>query len=45
MRHGKLRGIKPGYGLAPEYYNKIIGNKAKHDIPKDSIINKEDIEW
>lgn len=36
---------KPGSGLAPEYYQKIIGKKAKRDIPRDSLIYQEDIEW
>ena len=27
-----LRRIRPGYGLAPMYYEKIIGKKSKQDI-------------
>jgi N-acetylneuraminate synthase/N,N'-diacetyllegionaminate synthase len=36
---------KPGTGLPPKMLNDIIGKKAKSDIPKDSLIKKEDIEW
>ena len=36
---------KPGNGLPPEYFNEVIGKKARRDIPKDSLIYREDIEW
>ena len=36
---------KPGDGLHPRYLNEIIGKKVLRDIPRDSLIHKEDIEW
>ncbi|MFA6292781.1 MAG: pseudaminic acid synthase [Victivallales bacterium] len=27
-----IRSIRPGYGLAPKYYDKVIGKTAKNDI-------------
>lgn len=29
-----LRSIRPGYGMSPKYYNKVIGMKAKRDIKR-----------
>lgn len=38
----KNMGIKrPGTGLSPKYYQKIIGRVAKKDIAADSLIRKE----
>jgi len=36
---------KPGDGLHPRYFKEIIGKKVLRDIPRDSLIHKEDIEW
>lgn len=36
-------GIKrPGTGLAPEMYSRILGKKAKRDVGKDDLIKKSD---
>lgn len=38
-------GIKrPGTGISPKEFDKIIGRIINKDIPKDSIIKREDIE-
>jgi len=34
---------RPGIGIPPKFINKVIGKKAKRDIPYDSIIGWEDI--
>lgn len=40
----KMIDIKrPGTGIQPEYYDKIIGKKSKTDIKKDTIIKWENI--
>lgn len=36
---------KPGTGLEPEYFNRIIDKVAARNIPKDSLVKKEDIKW
>lgn len=35
----------PGYGLKPNMKDKVIGRKAKVDIPEDIVIIDEFIEW
>lgn len=35
----------PGYGLKPRMLPKIIGKKVTADIPEDSVIIEENIEW
>ena len=30
-----IRVIRPGYGLEPKYYNKILNKKSSINIPKD----------
>ena len=34
-----VRSIRPGNGLAPKYYNKILGKIAKKDIKKGTPLN------
>tara|TARA_B100001013_G_scaffold185396_1_gene111798 strand:+ start:43 stop:1083 length:1041 start_codon:yes stop_codon:yes gene_type:complete len=36
---------RPGTGLAPKYFDSLIGKKALVDIPKDSPIKKEMVLW
>ena len=33
---------KPGTGMLPKYWNKIIGRTAKRNIPEDTLISKSD---
>ena len=35
---------RPGIGISPTKFEKILGKKINKDLPKDSIINWEDIE-
>lgn len=34
-----LRVIRPGYGLAPKYYDHILGKKVRRDIKKGTPLN------
>lgn len=34
---------RPGTGIAPKYWEKIVGKVARRDIPKDILIKYEDI--
>jgi len=34
---------RPGTGLAPKYWEKVVGSQAKADIPQDKIIGWDDI--
>nr|WP_319540029.1 N-acetylneuraminate synthase family protein [uncultured Methanospirillum sp.] len=36
---------KPGGGLSPRYYSKIMGKKTNKDILKDSTFDYNDIDW
>jgi len=35
---------RPGYGISPKFFTKILGRTIKKDIPKDSIISWDYIE-
>lgn len=35
----------PGNGISPMVIDKLIGKKSKIDIPSDTVMNEEDIEW
>ena len=36
-----IRSVRPGYGLPPKYFEKIIGKKAKKKISKGTPLNME----
>ncbi|MGL5103529.1 MAG: pseudaminic acid synthase [Plesiomonas sp.] len=38
-----IRSIRPGFGLAPRYYDDVIGKKAVYDLLKGKALQKEDI--
>lgn len=37
-----IRSIRPGYGLAPKYYDQILGKKASCDLPFGTALKLED---
>lgn len=37
-----VRVIRPGYGLKPKYYEKLLGSKAKRDVERGDAIRQED---
>ncbi len=45
IREDMLSIKKPGDGLHPRYFQEIIGRKTLRDIPRDSLIRREDIDW
>lgn len=34
-----IRSIRPGYGLKPKYFDRVLGKKAKRDIKKGTPLN------
>jgi len=34
-----VRSIRPGYGLPPKYYNKILGNIARYDMKEGTPLS------
>lgn len=34
-----LRAIRPGYGLAPQYYDILLGKSVKKDIERGTPVN------
>ena len=36
-----VRSIRPGFGLHPKYFNRIIGKKIKNDLNKGSPFKLE----
>ncbi len=39
-----VRSIRPGFGLAPKFYDEVIGSVAKQDIPRGTALEKEHLE-
>ncbi|WP_038890930.1 pseudaminic acid synthase [Vibrio campbellii] len=39
-----VRSIRPGFGLAPKFYDEVIGSVAKQDIPRGTALAKEHLE-
>jgi len=39
-----VRSIRPGFGLAPKYFDNIIGKRAKNDISRGSALKSEFVE-
>jgi len=39
-----IKSLRPGHGLAPQYYEQIIGKNATSDLKKGEIINLKDIQ-
>lgn len=39
-----VRSIRPGFGMHPKYYNKIIGKKVRFDIERGTALNSNQIE-
>lgn len=38
-----IRSVRPGYGMAPSNYKKIIGKKLKHSVKKHTPVKIEDL--
>jgi N-acetylneuraminate synthase len=36
---------RPGVGISASWFDKIIGQKAKNDLPKDKILQLSDFDW
>ena len=39
VSENNIRSVRPGYGLHPKYFDKIIGKKFKYDIKKGTRMN------
>ncbi|WEK56406.1 MAG: pseudaminic acid synthase [Candidatus Cohnella colombiensis] len=39
LSNQNVRTIRPGYGLAPKYYDQIMGRKVKVDVPKGTPVS------
>lgn len=39
-----VRSVRPGFGLAPKYYESLIGIRVKHDITRCTPVRVEDVE-
>jgi len=44
MTGENVRSIRPGFGLAPKFYNSIIGKKARQKIPRGTALSFELLE-
>ena len=39
-----VRRIRPGYGLHPQYLNKVIGSKVKKDVSRGDRVSLYDVD-
>lgn len=39
-----IRSVRPGFGIAPKYYDKILGRKIKEDVLKNTAVSFDIIE-
>jgi len=42
---GDLTCKRPGFGLAPSWFDLVVGKRAAEDIPKDGILNLSSVDW
>lgn len=42
ITHNHVRRIRPGFGLAPKYFNDVVGKPAKREIKKGDRVTKID---
>lgn len=40
-----VKCVRPGYGIKPKYYNKLIGKKVLSDVSAYTPVRKEQINW
>jgi pseudaminic acid synthase len=40
-----VRSIRPGYGLAPKYYEKVIGSFLAQDVESNTPVTPERVSW
>ncbi|MFC2034066.1 N-acetylneuraminate synthase family protein [Chloroflexota bacterium] len=45
IREDMISIKKPGDGIHPKYFSKIIGRKVLRDISEDTLIHEEDVDW
>lgn len=43
ITRGDIAVKRPGYGIAPKHFDRIIGRKANHDIRKEDILRWADV--
>jgi sialic acid synthase SpsE len=36
-----MRAIRPGYGLAPKFYDEVIGKKVKRDVARGTALSHD----
>lgn len=36
---------RPGFGLAPSWFDRVVGKRAAVDIPKDGVLTLSSIDW
>jgi len=39
-----IRSVRPGYGLAPKYYDALIGKRLRHDVAANTATNWDCVE-
>lgn len=39
-----VRSVRPGFGLAPKYFDEVVGRKAARPVRRNTPVSREDIE-
>jgi len=45
ITRGSVRSIRPGYGLAPKFYDQVIGKKVLQDVEAGTPVKTLVLEW
>lgn len=41
---GSVRSVRPGYGIAPKFYNEVLGRKVKRDVEYGVPVSWDDLD-
>lgn len=45
ITENNIKSIRPGFGLAPRYFDSILGKKIKKRVERGDPVTKENIDW
>ena len=45
LTESNLRSIRPGFGLAPRYFDRVVGLRAKRVLKRGTPLDLSYIEW
>ena len=45
IKESDVRSVRPGYGLPPKMWDRVVGKVARRDITAFTAVREDDIEW